>query len=476
MHYQLEALMAHREYFYAISRSIPLGRNTRSFNVFRPIRFPWGGWARFLVNVLLVGLAVGGGALPAGSRRAGASGEVGFRDFSYLGATSPTGQKPQSKLWFHDGLWWGVLFNTSAQRFHIYRFNWAAQTWVDTGTVVDDRQGSSADCLWDGRRLYVASAVSSNSLSDTGLRVLRYSYSSVTQTYSRDGGFPVVVASATVEAVVLDKDTTGRLWVTYTDGNGAGGRQVYVAHSTANDKNWTAPYVLPVAGAANLTGDDISALVAFDSQIGVMWSNQADHAMYFAAHADGASDAVWAVNPALQGPNYADDHINLKSLQADPSGRVFAAVKTSLNDVSPSTSSQPLVLLLVLDENGSWNRYTFGRVSDRHNRPLVLIDAENRNLYLFATVQLSGQTSGWIAYKQTSLDNIAFDAGPGTPFIQSSTYTHLNNAASTKQNLNRASGLLVIAGDDSDRSYFHNVLPPPSSSPRFFVFLPTILR
>jgi len=433
----------------------------------RSLRFIWSGWVGFWASVTLMSLVVGGSVGSASARLVEAAGDVGYRDFSYSGTSSPTGEKPQSKLWYNDGIWWGSLFNTATSDFHIYRFNWSAQTWTDTGTLLDERSKSSADCLWDGTHLYIASAVSLSSSADISISVMRYSYNASTQTYTQDPGFPVVVANAAVEAVVLDKDTTGTLWITYTDDNGVGGRQVYVAHSTTNDQTWGTPYILPAPGATNLTADDISALVAFDSQIGVMWSNQNDETMYFAAHADGGPDDIWSLNPALQGPKYADDHINLKSLQADPSGRVFAAVKTSLNDVNPPDPGEPLILLLILDQNGSWQRRTFGRVMDEHTRPMVLIDAENRQLYMFASIPSGGQTSGWIAYKQTSLDNISFVSGPGTPFIQSSLYTHINNASSTKQTLNNASNLLVIAGDDDANYYFHNVitLSTPSLTP-----------
>jgi hypothetical protein len=48
---------------------------------------------------------------------------------------------------------------------------------------------------------------------------------------------------------------------------------------------------LPVNGTS-VAPDDISSVVAFDSQVGVMWSNQTDDAMYFATHKDGDPDNV----------------------------------------------------------------------------------------------------------------------------------------------------------------------------------------
>ena len=209
-----------------------------------------------------------------------------------------------------------------------------------------------------------------------------------------------------------------------------------------------------MTGANNLNIDDISALVAYNGRIGVMWSNQNADTMYFASHADGAADSAWTLNPALQGPKYADDRINLKSLQADASGQVFAAVKTSLNDVNPPTSQQPLILLLILDGNGGWQRRTFGTVADFHTRPLVLIDNENRQLYMFAVSPCC--SGGVIYYKRTSLTNPNFSTGLGTPFIQLSTDVIMTNPTSTKQALNSTTGLLVEAADDHTQFYAHN--------------------
>jgi hypothetical protein len=58
--------------------------------------------------------------------------------------------------------------------------------------------------------------------------------------------------------------------------------------------------------------------------------------------------------------------------------------------------------------------------------------------------------------KSSSIDNINFPSGKGTPFIQSSSDTTINNPSSTKQNLTSATGLLVIAGDDHSHFYLHN--------------------
>ena len=36
----------------------------------------------------------------------------GYRDHKYTqpGVTEPTGEKPESKLWYNDGFWWASMF------------------------------------------------------------------------------------------------------------------------------------------------------------------------------------------------------------------------------------------------------------------------------------------------------------------------------------------------------------------------------
>src|SRR5262249_37220277 len=157
----------------------------------------------------------------------------------------------------------------------------------------------------------------------------------------------------------------------------------------------------------------------------------------------------------------ADDHINIKSLQSDTSGALYAAVKTSFGDSGcGGGSSSPLIRLVVRKPNNTWAWATFGTVGDDHTRPVVLLDTSNRKVYMFAT---SPTSCGVIYMKSTSMDNLSFPAGKGTPFIKSSTYTCINNATSTKQTLDASTGLVVMAGDENKQWYLHNYLDLGSS-------------
>jgi len=234
--------------------------------------------------------------------------DVGYRDFSYRDVNRvqvPSDDKPQSKLWFQDGSWWALMYSATAHATTIRRLDPASQTWFDTGTVVDARPTARGDALWDGatHKLYVVSGTAvvsefgspanPDDVAAGSARLLRFSYDPLSRTYSLDPGFPVTVHDGSSESVTLAKDSTGELWVTWTQLAPDNSNQVYVNHSVGNDTTWGTPFVLPTS-AASAHYDDISAIVAFQGdKVGVMWSNQLTRRFYMAVHKDGAADGSW---------------------------------------------------------------------------------------------------------------------------------------------------------------------------------------
>jgi hypothetical protein len=415
----------------------------------------------FMIGLLMVAALLG---VPTAASAA----DVGVLGPSTSGASAPTGQKPESKLWFHAGHWWGVLYDSSTSRFTIWRFNWASDTWTNTGVVVDSRRQTSSDALSNGSTLFIASHVKEGSSNaDMAAKVMRFTYVPATDTYQLDTGFPLTLTTGAVETMVIDQDSLGRIWGTWTESNGAGGRQVMVTRSLPGGTDFITPFVLPMPGAANLASDDVSTLVSYEQadgvgKIGVLWSNQNDSAVNFAFHADGAADGTWTLNQAVQGPGYADDHINLKGLRADALGNIYAVVKTSLNDTG-GNEAQPLILVLILDNTGSWKRRTFSTVQYNQTRPILLVDNENRQMYVFAATPCC--SGGIIHYKSADLDNPNFIDGVGTPFMEQATSTTINNPTSTKQPINSSTDLLVIAADDHSKRYVFNKIDIAPSGP-----------
>src|SRR5918993_157399 len=295
----------------------------------------------------------------------------------------PTASKTQSKLWFHDGAWWGILFDGISEEYHIYRYDRTQDAWKDTGVLVDARNTSRADVLWEDGLLYVVSAGTEASLDKDSARFLRYSYDPATARYSLDEGFPVTITEGGMEAITVAKDTTGKPWATYTQGDEL--RRVFVTHTSGkDDSSWVKPFVLPLRGTT-VTSDDISGIVAFGSKIGTMWGNQYDESgksgYYFAIHKDGEPDDTWRQDNPVIGAGMANDHINLK---ADSEGRVFATLKTRRDRIDRDLDA-PYSMLWVRDQDGSWTSHVFGTVGDSHTRSLALIDEEQRLLYMFAS-------------------------------------------------------------------------------------------
>ncbi|MFL5800954.1 MAG: hypothetical protein ACJ8CR_04355 [Roseiflexaceae bacterium] len=425
--------------------------------------------AAVLAITLAVAIGVRGGPATA------APADIGYRDFQFGSSctATPTGEKPESKLWWNDGSWWGSLCAPD-NTYHIYRLDLANQSWVDTGTRIDDRPSTKADTLWDGQKLYVASHVFTTSGAPTSSasqwgRLYRYSYNTGTKTYSLDAGFPVTVTRGKSETLVLEKAPSGQLWVTYTESS-----KVMVNHSIGSDSVWATPFVLPVSGASNLKSDDISSIITFDRgtaspKVGVLWSNQNDKKMYFAIHLDGMNEAVWAgfgvyVNTS-DSPSAADDHINIK-LQSDGVG-VYAVTKTS------NSGTQPLIILhscpSACSSAGSWTHTTVYRRDENHTRAILLLDTTHRKVNIFSTTP---ETGGNIYRVVFDIDTLSSSSVPEskTLFIQNAPDTKLNNSTSTKQTVNSTTGLVVLASDEGTRYYLHNYdalsgAPPATATP-----------
>ena len=404
---------------------------------------------------LIVGLVV---CMP---QAASAAADVGYQDYAYAGTSSPNGTKrAESSLWFNDGSWWGNMWEPTSGDFHIFRLDPVTQIWRDTGTAVDTRSGTHADTLWDGQRLYIASHVHANTpASGHPTYLFRFSYDPLAKRYTREAGFPAQINNYSSKAVTIDKDSTGKLWATWMQGT-----QVYVNRSLGDDSTWGTPFVPPVTGTT-VTNDELSSLVAFGGQnIGLMWSNQTSSGTgyRFAVHRDGQPDTTWEPSAqARSGAESADDHINLK---ADSSGRVYAAIKTSLN-----SASDPLTEVLVRGTDGSWSRAVAGTVAECPNRPMVLIDEEHDVLHLLQTgpspTAFSCTTSGGTIYEKTApLGALSFPAGRGTPIIQDGDSAAVHDVSSTKQIISAATGLAALAVNTSTSFYWHAYVdlgPPP---------------
>jgi hypothetical protein len=374
--------------------------------------------------------------------------DIGFQGPAYTAGTggSPTGWKPESKLWWNDGFWWASVFDRGSDAYHIYRLRHRTQRWVDTGVTIDTRDSTRQDVLWTGDKLFIAShkfqapaTFSASPNPADGMRLLRFSYHAATNTYTLDPGFPTAVDDQRSETLVIDRDSTGRLWATWVQQEGPGGAyRVFVNTSGDGGATWSGRFALP--GAGSVTFDDIASLIRFDGRIGLMWSDQGASAMMFAVHVDGAANTAWATETAMSGPKRAEDHINLK---ADGAGRVYAAVRTKF-----SAAVNPGTMLLVRDAvTGNWTSHRVTNAGFGHTRPIVLLDTRRVRVF---------EVGGGVIYMKSSRRGaIAFSGGAGTPVIRDQSSLAVTNPTSTKQNLNGTTQLIVMASNNTTKRYWH---------------------
>ena len=430
---------------------------------------------------------------------------AGYLDFSFQGwdgSGGPTGEKPESKLWWNDGFWWGSLYSSADAGFRIHKLNWGTQTWENTGVALDDRNTTKADTLWDQatNKLYVVShnGIQSDgrntSQATTWTRLYRYSYDATAQTYSLDAGFPTVVYQGESETAVLTKGTSGSLWVTYvsraatpTDSRDY---QVYITASTDDGATWGAPFVpvLNVDGqVVHVARGDISAVVAFGNNIGVMWNNTiitTTHTLHFAYRANTNTSITDAwTHQMISVPGGADDHISIRSLQATNDGRVFAAIKTSTPLTDPITDTLPLIGMVARDLDGTISFHPYSLNIDKDTRPILLIDegdladATDNQVRIFVSGKEGGSK---ICYKSLPITFPLSGMGDfvnirpkdcGTVLIEDSVYKNINNASSTKQNVNKTTGIVILASDSmtlpitatqTSLVYVHGILGNPS--------------
>ncbi|GAA1264488.1 PKD domain-containing protein [Arthrobacter pascens] len=439
---------------------------------------------RRLSQLVVLSVVVAGGLV--GISTAAQAATVGTPSITYSGVNNPpTADKPQSKLWWNDGSWWANMWTTGSG-WSIYRLDRGTATWVDTGVRTDSRGTTSSDTLWDGIHLYIASNyVTTGSSVTAQARLYRYSYSA--GTYTLDVSFPTVISGSSSETLTIAQDSTGKIWATWTQTT-ATTSTVYVNHSLPGGTGWGTPFVVPAADP-NPTPDDLSAIIAFKGdEIGVMWTDQATGTAYWATHKDGEDPVAassWQVKEAITGNKMVNDHLNIKSLQADPAGRVFAVVKTALDEGLHDPNAAQLVLVVFKPGTGSFEQTVITRAADCVSRPQIMLDTANNLIRAFHTApstSVSGcafsGVAGSIYEKTASMDNPVFENGRGTVVIEDEASANMNDVTSTKQSVNAATGLVVMASDHVAKRYWFSdrslgTPPDPSAPVTSFTATPT---
>ena len=310
-----------------------------------------------------------------------------------LPLSATTGEKPQSKVWHHDGRWWAVLPSSAVTP----SGTWLWRLGVDYRWInllhLSSSTSSKADTLAVGDVTHVL-------LHQNSSELVSVEYVPDAQTYTSWTGRPgpTAISLAGSETATIDLDSTGRMWLATDSGS-----DILVYYSDHPYSTFEGPIVL----ADNVTTDDISVVTALPvpnpPRVGVLWSNQTAQRFGFRVHVDGTDPMLWlpdevpAEQSALQvGTGMADDHLNV-TVASD--GTLYAGVKTSYD-----TSSFARIALLVRRPDGQWDDLYF--VDDKGTRGIVLVNEDADLLRVVYT----GDGDTDIVFRDSLLSAIGFGA------------------------------------------------------------------
>ena len=331
--------------------------------------------------------------------------------------------------------------------------NFAKGVLIDEAVLLEDEFiAGKPDTLWNGSHLFILiySLDKSDPLGGLPLaRLYKYSYSPGTQTYSLLSGFPIdlPLSSNLVTDIAFDQDSTGKLWATYTDSSDG---TLHVIWSTSPDhKTWNTTGTILASGLATDT-EEAATLVRFGKgKIGVVWSNQAEGEIGFRFHRKGNVETEWSPQETIdccEGiPGVADNHL---SLRAAPDDRLLLIAKNDVGDGQ--------LHLYIRSVAGVWGQKTIVDPDPfaAATRPALVLDLDNDDAYV---LYRDSNRDGLIFFVRTSLLERPAFSHPCV-FINTDT----SSVTSTKQALDRTTGLIAAAsGDDAIFSNIIDLASPP---------------
>jgi hypothetical protein len=444
-----------------------------------------------VVAVILVGRPMAGNAVPSSSARPSGSLAADTAEPSSTTAipaprlepvaypgpgfdrnvvTAPTAALTQSKLWFHDGSWWGLLVSARTNHVHIHELHWASQRWVDTGVVVDDRVVPT-DVVWDGERLAVVGAGPRNSLSNA-MRFARFTYVPDARRYILEPDFPRTLTTSGVGPPTLASGPDGRLWLAYVTGG-----RVAVRSSEDGGLTWGEP-LDPRPPDASASRVEVAAIVATPRGVALTWTLLKADELHVARHEDGDPDDAWTASAVtIDGLRYGEDQLSVRATSDDA---VVVVVRTSLDRVENRNLEAPQLVLAEL-EDGQWSQGVVARVRDDHDRPQLVVDDARGLVHIFA------ETPDGIYVKTATLEAPSFvtgvgtlvmrpaggplatspSAGPASPADPSASPSgdplvpRLAGVTTTRQALASLAEIVVVAADDATGHYAHAVIGLP---------------
>ncbi len=428
--------------------------------------------------------------------------------------TAPTATKTQHKVWYAGGTWWASMLNAGSTGSSIHRLvgrETGTPVWTDTNVVIDSRNGTSSDALYNAsaNKLFIASHVLTSRNTDivtANADVTLTRYSLVDGAWVKDEGWPItMIASRGLSSLSIAQLTDGKIMATYVFN-----RRPYAANTNISANGLTLPSfgnnfvvqwtkntlltgtLAPFADATEtvkemttLTGDDVSAITAADGYATIVFSNQrvGVEGFYAARHRVGDSYGTgnFFGTRLTSGANRADNHV---SLVTDPAGGatspVYLVSKTSFDNsfeadgVTPRVPdpTDPLLEILKVQPRSGGTALTANNVgyvdvaasevlttvADKGTRPVLSLDNTRRTLDVFysAPADPSLNTNVVGVINRISVPISSFVASGATVVAANSANTAggttgkpdgLSDPSVSAQIVNSTSGTVFVASD-----------------------------
>lgn len=452
-------------------------------------------------------------AVPLSAQAAASTGFPGPVQGTFTGSLSnlpnaATTSRGQHKLWYAGGFWWAAMPNEGSTGTSIHRLDGretGSPTWTDTNVVIDTRNGTSSDSIYNATagKLFIASHVmverntAPNPAGVDNNDAILTRYSLVDGAWVKDEGWPIVVlANRALLSLSIAQMTDGKIMAVFTKDAGPYAANTVTSANGVNPPVFTLPFkvqwsknllVVPdLKGATTLTGEDAAVVTAADGFVTIVFSNQSPgfEGYYVARHRVG--DVYGTGN--FFGSKVQMDYTGAFSagpqmaVVTDPTSSltspVYLALRTNADSVvggRTPVDTDPLIKVVKLQPRSGGGALTaqntgyvsttqdltLRTVADRGSRPIITLDNSRRSLDVFyaapenpAGLQPSNVT-GVIYHQGIAIDSGFTKSDPVIALADSATSSGttankpdgMSLPTSTQQILGGASGTVVQATD-----------------------------
>ena len=291
-----------------------------------------------------------------------------------------TDKANQSKVFWHQGSWWGVFRNVNSADWFLYQYH--DETWQQVmALAVSGEDSPDAHVDADRNKVYISFSLRK--------RVARLTWSN--GSFSMDSGFPVAVDldADSNDPTVITRAADGDLFLFF-----ARVGTLYGLHSSNDGATWTNRFQIRSSINSALT-DAISFTQSGQNYVGLFVGQGSGDLTYrffrLADNQNPTSTSNWT-EESLPSIGSADDHV---SMVKDFENNLYAVVKLG-NGSSGQTFS-----LFHRSNGGNWNSYPIHtEFPGNSTRPTVTVDESANKLYIFATV------GNYIRYATLDLDDL----------------------------------------------------------------------